>query len=95
MTSEVRRLTSLLPLPTSPTLLNEFNWEHTEQARPRGRSVACIRSMPWRVFALPRRMACNRGTLPMVIPGEPEHTLLWLSGCGWDQGWVGGKLAWI
>ena len=30
---------------TSPPLLNEFNWEHTEHARPRGRSVACIRSI--------------------------------------------------
>ena len=30
---------------TSPPLLNEFNWEHTEHARPRGRSVTCIRSI--------------------------------------------------
>ena len=71
-------------LPPPPTLLNEFNWEHTEQARPRGRSVACIRSMLWRVFVA-RYMACIRGTLLMIIPEEPEYMLLWLSNCEWNQ----------
>ena len=58
--------------------------EQTEQARPRGRSVACIRSMLWRVYVA-RYMACIRSTLPMIIPKGSEYMLLWLSNCEWNQ----------
>ena len=70
---------------TSPTLLNEFNWEYTEHARLWG--------VRWRVFVayclmaclVARCMTCIRSTLLMIIPEEPEYTLLWLSDCEWNQ----------
>ena len=55
---------------TSPTLLNEFNWEHTEHARPRGRSVACVRGTSPVIISEETRW--------------PEYTLLWLSNCEWN-----------
>ena len=69
---------------TSPTLLNEFNWEQQSKRALGGVRVACIRSMLWRVFVA-RYMACIRGTLLMIIPEEPEYILLWLSNCEWNQ----------
>ena len=71
-------------LPPPPTLLNEFNWEQQSKRALGGVRVACIRSMLWRVFVA-RYMACIRGTLLMIIPEEPEYTLLWLSNCERNQ----------